>query len=142
MDKKLQPYLIYVFRDDDTYYSCGRAITAQGMDEIYQYGFRIQKDPNKVERVNNVIMQEKRAKREVITRVNNALNAIWLYGKRVVDSNGEIDWEKFKYLEMESAWQANKGTEIIVPIEKTKPIQKFKIKDLTLQKAIKMGLLS
>jgi hypothetical protein len=148
--KKIKPFIVYVFRDEHTYYAVGRAFKKNGIDELYQYGFKIQKDPNK-KLFNLKINQEGRAKREVITRVSNALNAIYAYGKKVLDRDGNISAEKFAQCERHVAeinTPKNVGNKSFfdekgeprVSLNKIKPFKHFEVKEISMEEAIKLKL--
>ena len=148
--KKIKPFIVYVFRDDHTYYAVGRAFKRNGIDEIYQYGFKIEKDPNK-KIFNFKRNQENRARREVITRVSNALNAIYAYGKKVLDRDGNISVEKFEQCERRVAEKntpENVGDLSFfdekgmprVSLNKIKPFKHFEIKEISMDEAMKLKL--
>ena len=103
--KQLLPFAIYVFEKDDTIYACSRVVK-DGMDEIYGQGFSLEPDQNS--RLNQPSQIRRRARKSVVNAVSNMLNAINIYGKEILDYNGNINYEKFEVKEIESAVTATK----------------------------------
>lgn len=138
--KKLQllPFTVYVFRDYNVYYGIGRAKT-KGIDVEFAYGWSIEPDPKSKE--NSKIFQEKRAKRNVITRVSNSLNAVYLYKDKVFDEDGNISWEKYSECEKEAARKDNEKSKIIIPLDKHHGLHTFKIIELSFETAQQQGLI-
>lgn len=130
----IQPFILYLFSKGDTYYGATRAILKDGFDEIYQYGWKIEDDPSK--KRNGFTLNKSRARTNVKNRLSNTLNALNCYGKKVLDEDGNIDWEKFRLEEFKSAKQG-----IQVTLEYKKPLIKFKVKDITFEEAKKLDLI-
>jgi hypothetical protein len=132
-----KPFIIYVFRDEKNFYAIGLAKKGR-LVLSYAFGFKIEKDPKR--KINAKIFQEKRAKREVITRVSNCLNAVNLYGKKVLDKDGNVDWERWKLMETLTSLDDNKNSKVLLPLEKNHPLETFKIQEISLETAINNGL--
>ena len=98
----MQPFRIYIFKKGQVLYGASKCKTSE-VDEVLGYGFRLEKDPSKTKKMNYAIFIRQRAKREVIARVSNALNAVLLYGKEVIKEDGSIDWELFRQKELNKA---------------------------------------
>jgi len=143
--KKLKPFVIYIFKNPDTYFAVARAKT-KWLDETYGYGWKIEDAPES--KLNSPAININRAKESVIIRVSNTLNAIQMYGKKIFDRDGNISWEQFQICERkvtEKKTPKNVGKESFfdkkgnpkIDLNKIKPTESFKVKEITLEKAIK-----
>lgn len=146
--KKLKPFVIYTFKNPDTYFAVARAKT-KWLDETYGYGWKIEDAPDT--KLNSPELNTKRARASVVIRVSNTLNAILMYGKKIFDRDGNISWEQFQlceHYEAEKKAPKHIGKESFfdkkgnpkIDLNKIKPTDSFKIKEITLEKAIKDNL--
>ena len=134
--KKIDAWTIYLWRNGDKMEGASPVITRDGIKQIYCHGWYIEPDPE-VKR-NEDKHQEWRAKVKVKNLLLNTLNVINWYGKKALDSNGNIDTEKLKGLEASNALLAAKQK---VDISNLYPIRKFPIKDITIQQAQEYGFI-
>lgn len=126
----IKPWVIYLWRNGDKMEGASPIVTKDGLKGIYCYGWEIEKVPN-VKR-NEDKHQAWRAKVQVKNMLNNTLNIINWYGRRILDSNGNIDNEKVLYAETQTAMQASKNN---VDMNDLYPIKRFPTKTITPQKA-------
>ena len=132
--KDLKPWVIYVWEEGDLVRGAARVITLDGIDEIFQSGREIVRDeqwtiPNKKKDIYI-------AKSQTKTELQNTLNALNWYGKKIL-TKGEIDKEKFQSQEMRAAVNASG---IHIDISQQYPVQKFPHKNITFDKAKELGL--
>jgi hypothetical protein len=130
MKKAISSWTIYIWQNEDKIEACAPVVTRDGVKTNYCMGWEIEKVPD-VKR-NETKHQIWRAKVQVKNVLNNTLNVINWYGKKVLDEKGEIDPEKLRYCETASAMQAFKSK---VDISDLYPIKKFPVKNITPQKA-------
>ncbi len=148
----IKPWTIYLWRNGDKYEGASPIITKDGIKEIFCHGWRIEKDPEA--RRNEDKHNSFRAKIKVKNLLNNTLNVINWYGKKVLDDKGNISTEKLRILEANVAMQAVKSNERIKILNKNLPkgkkleevdmsdlypIKKFPQEEITLKEAIKYG---
>ena len=126
----IKPWTIYLWRNEDKMEGAAPVVTKDGIKSIFCYGWEIEKVPDA--KRNEDKHQAWRAKVQVKNLLNNTLNAINWYGKKILDSDGNIDKEKFLYAEASSAMQAKKNN---VDINQLYQIQRFPIKTITPQEA-------
>ena len=132
--KEIKSWTIYLWRNGDVYEGAAPVVTKDGIKEIYCQGWEIEKVPDA--RLNEDRHQEWRAKINVKNLLNNTLNVINWYGKKVLDNRGEIDTEKLRALEAQTAFQAVKNN---VDMEDLYKILKFPTKVITVQEAQEYG---
>lgn len=132
----IKPWTIYLWRNGDKMEGASPVVTKDGIKQIYCHGWEIEKDPEA--RRNEDKHQEWRAKIKVKNLLNNTLNVINWYGKKVLDNNGNIDTEKLRSLEAMNALKAVKQN---VDIADLYPIRKFPKKDITIKEAYNWGFI-
>jgi len=153
-ETEIKPWTIYLWRNEDKMEGAAPVITKDGIKEIYCHGWEIEKDPEA--RLNEDRHKEWRAKIKVKNLLNNTLNVINWYGKKALNSKGNIDTEKLKQIEINIAIglanQNEKFIEINKKLPKDKkidlvdfddvyPIKKFPTKDITREKAFEYGFI-
>ena len=134
--KTIEPWTIYLWRRGDNMEGASPVVTKDGIKQIYCQGWEIERVPG-VKR-NEEHHQVFRAKVNVKNMLNNTLNVLNWYGKKVVDDHGNIDTEKLKGLEMTNAMLALKQK---VDISDLYPIRKFPQKEITVQEAYDWGFI-
>lgn len=103
--KKLLPYTIYLFQKDKILYGVARADVNK--EEIFfGQGFKIEKDKNS--KLNTLANMTRRARRSVVASVSNSLNAVQMFGKKVLDKDGQVNWEQFQIEEFKRAFELAK----------------------------------
>lgn len=132
---ELKSWIIYLWRNGDVMEGASAVVTRDELKEIYQHGWEIEKVPEA--QLNQEKHQVFRAKVKVKNLLNNTLNVINWYGKKVLDSRGEIDTEKLRCLEANTAMQAVKNK---VSMEDLYKIRKFPQKEITVDEAVSLGL--
>jgi hypothetical protein len=132
---KLKPWTIYLWRNGDKMAGASSVVTKDGIKEIFCHGWEIEKDPNA--KRNKEIHQVFRAKTKVKNLLNNTLNVLNWYGKKVLDNKRMIDTEKLRNLEAVSAIQAIKNKKDISDIY---PIISFPVEEITLNQANEFNL--
>lgn len=132
---ELKPWTIYLWQNGDKIEGASAVVTKDGVKEIYQQGWEIEQDPEA--ELNEKKHQVWRAKVKVKNLLNNTLNVLNWYGKKVLNEHAEIDTEKLKTLEAINALQAIKQDKDISDLY---PIQKFETKDITLEEAQELKL--
>ncbi|MFA5990449.1 MAG: hypothetical protein WC803_12710 [Sphingomonas sp.] len=133
--KTIDAWTIYLWRNNDVAEGCAAVVTKDGIKEMYQNGWVIEPTP---EMKNN---EERhmvwRAKVKVKNLLNNTLNVLNWYGKKVLNANGEIDTEKLRNIEAQTALQAAKNN---VGMEDLYAIRKFPKKEISIEEAVEYGL--
>lgn len=153
-DKKtIKPWVIYLWRNGDKMEGASPVATRDGIKEVYRFGWEI--EPVSDAKRNEDKHQAWRAKTNVKNILNNTLNVLNWYGKKVLDNNGNVDKNKFDYWETETAMEAIKTnyklekTNAKLPKDKKLPlldmdnfkkIKQFPIKEITIQEAKEYGL--
>lgn len=132
---KVKNWTIYVWEEGDLIKGYARVLTLDGINEAFVCGREVVRDsefrnPN---RKKDVYM----AKSQVKTQLQNTLNAINWYGKRIM-SRGEIDEDKFIKAEIESGVTASG---IHIDISKVKPVRTFPHKNITFEEAKEWGII-
>ena len=128
--KEIPAWTIYLWRNGDKMEGAAPVATRDGFKSIFCYGWEIEKVPD-VKR-NEDKHQAWRAKVNVKNILNNTLNAVNWYGKKILDRKGNIDKEKFQSAELATAMQAKKQG---VDMDDLYQIKRFPIKNITPQKA-------
>jgi len=121
-------FTIYFWEHDGKHFAASPVMTKDGLKEVYRFSFEKEKDKK----------QNFLAKSQLRKVMNNTLNAINWYGKKVLDDKGNIDLEKFKQLTIVSGYQAAKNK---VDIDVLYKILKFPEKKITFQKARELNLI-
>lgn len=142
----MEPWTIYLWRNGDKIEGATKALNG-----IYRQGWEIEFDEN-VER-NEDRHREWRAKVHTKNMLNNTLNVLAWYGKKVLDFNGDIDTDKLRRAEVSIAYQVAKDNETIrrinlngkkklkeIDMNDVLPIKKFPKKEITLKQAQEYGL--
>jgi len=93
-----EPWMIYIWQRDDKIEGA-----AEALGETYRHGWEIELDIE-VKR-NEDRHKIWRAKVRTKNMLNNTLNVLRWYGKKVLDSKGNIDVEKLRHLEAEVAYK-------------------------------------
>jgi len=130
----IKPWTIYLWRNGDKYEGASPIVTKDGVKEIFCVGWEIESEP--LNKRNEDKHQAWRAKVKVKNLLNNTLNVINWYGKKVLDSKGNIDTEKLKGLEATTALQAVQQK---VDMDDLYKIRKFPTKDITIKEANEYG---
>jgi hypothetical protein len=153
-DKVIKPWTIYLWRRGSNMEGASPVITKDGIKQIYCQGWEIEKVPDA--KRNEDKHQAWRAKVNVKNMLNNTLNVLNWYGKKVVDSEGNIDPMKLAHLEVQSATKLAKENLRIADLNKKLPkgqklnefdlndvykIIKFPVKEITEQEAHENGFL-
>jgi hypothetical protein len=151
---EIKPWTIYLWRNGDKYEGASPVVTRDGIKQIYCHGWEIEKDPD-VKR-NEDKHQAWRAKIKVKNLLNNTLNVLNWYGKKVLDDKGNIDEIKLRLIETENAMRIAKQNLRTEEINKKLPkdkqvetlslddiyaIKKFPIKEITVEKALEYGFI-
>jgi len=126
----IKPWTIYLWRNEDKIEGAAPIVTKDGVKSLFAFGWQIEEVPEA--KRNDDKHQAWRAKVQVKNILNNTLNAINWYGKKILDRNGNVDPKKLSEREAASALQAVKQD---VDINDLYKIQKFPIKNITPQKA-------
>ena len=133
---EIKPWTIYLWRNGDKMEGASPVVTKDGIKQIYCHGWEIEKVPDA--KRNEDKHQAWRAKVNVKNILNNTLNVLNWYGKKVVDDQGNISTEKLRNIEASSAMLAVKGN---VDISDLYPIRKFPVKDITVKEAYDWGFI-
>lgn len=134
-EKKLQPFAIYIFSDKREIYAAS-LVDKDGIREVYGQGFKLTKD--KKSKLNSPAQIKRRAKRSVVNALSNTLNAINLYGKNVLNEDGNVNWELFQLEEYKAAQMAEKFS---TTLDKTNIIHTFKTYEISMETAKKYNLI-
>lgn len=138
--KRIKSWVIYLWRNGDRMEGASPVATRDGIKEIYCHGWEIEKDPEA--KKNTKETMEWRAKIKVKNLLNNTLNVLNWYGKKVLDEKGDISTQKLREMEAKMAVQAYKQaqtTTLDVQIDDLFPIKKFPTEDITLEQATEYG---
>lgn len=127
---KIDAWTVYLWRNGDKMEGAAPVVTRDGIKATYCFGWEIEKVPN-VKR-NEDKHQAWRAKVQVKNLLTNTLNVLNWYGKKVLDSNGNVDPTKLAQMETAAAVQAYRQN---VSIEDLYQVRKFPIKTISLKKA-------
>lgn len=133
---EIKPWTIYLWRNGDKMEGASPVVTRDGIKEIYCHGWEIEKVPDA--KRNEDKHQAWRAKVNVKNLLNNTLNVLNWYGKKVLDDQGNIDTEKLRTMEALNAMQAVKQN---VDLNDLYQIRKFPIKDITVKEAYDWGFI-
>ena len=126
IEKTIQSWTIYLWRNEDKIEGAAPVATRDGFKSLFAFGWEIEVDP--LAKRNEDKHQAWRAKVQVKNILNNTLNVLNWYGKKVLGSNGDVDPQKLAEIEAKSAMQAFKNN---VDISDLYPIKKFPIKNIT-----------
>jgi hypothetical protein len=152
--KEIKPWTIYIWRNGDRMEGASPVVTKDGIKEIYCHGWYIEKEEDV--RLNEDRHQEWRAKTKVKNLLNNTLNVINWYGRKVLDFDGNIDTQKLRILESKIAVelfrQNDKISEVNKKLPKDKkvneldlddiyPIKKFPQKEIDIKEAMEYGFI-
>lgn len=138
----IKPWTIYLWRNGDKMEGASPVVTRDGIKQIYCHGWEIEVD-HLVKR-NEDKHQEWRAKVKVKNLLNNTLNVLNWYGKKVLDNEGNIDAEKLRLIEIKNGIQAFKESERTkknIDLSDIYPIKKFPTKDITVKQAYDWGFI-
>jgi len=126
----IEPWVIYLWQRGDKIEGASPIVTKDGIKDIFCAGWDIESDPN-VKR-NEPKHQAWRAKVNVKNLLNNSLNVLNWYGKKILDRKGQIDPRKLAQQEACAAYQAVKNN---VDMNDLYKIRKFPKKDITIKQA-------
>jgi hypothetical protein len=134
-NKDLKPWTIYIWEEGDIIKGSAKAVTDDGVDEIFHSGREVAKDDQwqKPNRKKDIYI----AKSQTKTELQNTLNALKWYGKKVMGKNG-VDEQKFRQMEMRTAVSA---AGIYIDISNVLPVKKYPVKNITFDKAKELGLM-
>lgn len=135
MKKELEPFAIYLFQEGDTLYGISR-VKLEGIDENYGQAFKLEEDPNS--KLNSENQIRRRARRSIVASLSNLLNAVLLYGKSILDEEGNVSWEKFQQEEYKAA---KKALEFSTTLDKMREVKSFKVLEISLEVAKKNNLI-
>ena len=118
-------------------WSDNKCVTAVAMarKNLYFSGWEIEKDPK--QKKNSFSSKLSRAKFYCITQLDNTLNAIRLYGSKILTKDGEIDSKKFHQEELFGARAAHMMKK---KLSQEKPLRKHKVEEITLEQAQEFNL--
>lgn len=142
-NKLLNPNVIYTWIEKDVVFGTIR-IVFDGFDELFGYGYKIEDNPAIVKKrdLSYNIINQKRAFTQVKIQLLNTYNALRLYGKKILDNDGNIDWKKYMWAERVNQNTPKNG--IIIDLNESHPIiplVDFKsIKEITYQEACNLGI--
>jgi len=121
--EKLSDWIIYLWFSKHTavYYAAARA---EG--QIWGSGFKAEKEKLK----DTDTKTHWKARKSAVVAVNNTLNVLEMYGKKVLDSKGNIDGKKVRDQERLHSW-----------FQALRKIRKFPIVEITEQEAKNMKLI-
>ena len=130
----IKPWTIYLWRNVDKMEGASPVVTKDGIKDIFCAGWEIEPDPEA--KLNEDRHKEWRARVKVKNLLNNTLNVLNWYGKKALDDKGNIDTDKLKGLEANTALLAVNQK---VDMDDLYKIRKFPTKDITIQEADKYG---
>lgn len=156
--KQFDAWTIYIWRNGDKMEGAAGVKTRDGIKDIYCHGWDVEKVPDA--KRNEDRHQALRAKWKVKQLLNNTLNVLNWYGKKVLDGKGNIDPMKLSILEQQNALRAAESNEerrMLNEKNKDNPkwkklddnldlndlyeIKKFPVKDITMKEAHEYGLI-
>lgn len=107
----MEPWTIYVWPNEEAnaYEGAALVVTKDGVKDVFTAGWLIEEDPDAEK--NEPQHQRWRARLNVKRLVNNSLNAVNWYGKKVL-TDGKVDTKKFDVLEAKTANEAVKRNNI------------------------------
>ena len=97
----IKPWTIYLWRNEDKIEGAAPIVTKDGIKSLFAYGWDIEVDP--LAKRNEDKHQAWRAKVKVKNLLNNTLNVINWYGKKILDKNGNVDPKKLSEYEAQAA---------------------------------------
>lgn len=132
--KDLKNWTIYIWEEGDLIRGAAKVVTKDGVNEIFVSGRQIVRDEewNKPNHKKDIYI----AKSQTKTDLQNTLNALYWYGKDILDKDG-INQEKFIRKEMQAAVNASG---IHIDISHINPVRKYPSKTITFEKAKELGL--
>ncbi len=102
---KLKPWTIYLWKNDDNFQ--GATVTDKnGEKNIFCFGWQIEEDPEAQK--NTEQHQQWRAVTQLTKILNNTLNAVDWYGNKILMMDGDIDPNRFNFMEHMTAYEAVK----------------------------------
>lgn len=110
MTKTIKPWTIYIWRNKKKMEGASPIVTKDGIKRLYFAGWKIEKDPEAQK--NEERHKVWRARINVKNLLNNTMNVINWYGKKVLDKNGDVSTDKFDKLELKTAKEAVKVNNI------------------------------
>ena len=129
-EKTIKPWTIYLWRNEDKMEGAAPIVTKDGIKSLYAFGWEIEEEP--LAKRNEDKHQAWRAKVKVKNLLNNTLNVLNWYGRKVLDKKGNVDPTKLAEIESAAALKAVKQG---VDINNLYEIKRFPIKNITPQKA-------
>ena len=121
---------VYVWQDGNVICAAAKVLL-NDQEQLYGYSWKIEKPF--WSKNTNTKMWIRRARHNSITHVQNTLNAIRLYGKKILDRNGNVSWTEFRRQERLHAYY-------IPDWEEKYKIIKYPVKDILLKKAIELKI--
>jgi hypothetical protein len=103
---EIKPWTIYLWRDGDKMEGASPVVTKDGVKQIYQVGWEIEEDPES--KKNEDRHKAWRARNSLKSLLNNTLNVINWYDKKVLNKNGDVNPKKLYNLEIKTAKEAVK----------------------------------
>ena len=100
----MKPWTIYIWQNKKNMEGAAAVVTKDGIKSIYRAGWKVEKDPEAEK--NEERHQVWRARINVKNLLNNLLNVINWYGKKVLDKDGNVNTDKFDKLELRTAKKA------------------------------------
>jgi len=94
--KKVKEWIIYLWRDGDKYFAAAKI-----GGNVYGQGWEIEKDLINKESEARRFWQ---ARKNAIVPVENTLNVLEMYGSKVTDSQGNIEWDCVQHQERLHSW--------------------------------------
>ena len=152
MEKTKTPraFIIFLWRNCNAIEGASRVKTLDGIDEVYRHGWMIEKE-DKAKR-NEDKHREWRARVKTKNLLNNTLNVLNWYGRKVLDDRGNVSKEKYNGLELNLAFEIARKNESIrrknliqkknlplLDMNDIKKIRKFPVKNITIQEAKQYG---
>ena len=119
---RVKDWIIYLWRDNDIYYAAAKV-----RGQLYGHGWKIETDVLKKDSESRGFWQ---ARRNAVIPVDNLLNALKMYGKGVLNSDGNIEWDRMKEKEKIHSWFGS-----------LHKIRKFPIMEITPDQARKYKLI-
>lgn len=102
---KLKPWTIYLWKNENDFQ--GATVTDRdGEKHTFCFGWKIEEDPEAQK--NSPQHQEWRAVMNLTKILNNTLNAIDWYGNKILREDGDIDPNRFNFMEQMTARKAVK----------------------------------
>jgi len=132
----IKAWTIYIWRNGNKMEGAAPVKTKDGVKEVYCYGWKIEKDPEA--KRNEEKHQVFRAKARLKSYLNDTLNVLNWYGKKVLDRKGNIDAKKLEQYESVVAFNISKHNlkhKKHLEMDDVLPLRKFPYKNITLKQA-------